>query len=355
MSHGGDIYSNKVNIDFSVSLNPFVREAFEGSFDDAVKEVAERAFKRTGTYPDLKLVSLRESIAKAEGIRAEMIVPGNGASEVLMSAIRSTDPKNVLLPVPCFTGYEHILKGIKGCEVKRYFLKEPFDIDEDLVSFISGSKDDIDLLILTDPGNPTGKNIDEYILLKLLKTSAEKGIKIILDESFYFLSEKGAFNKAGRVKELTDEYENLIIIRSYTKLFALPGIRMGYAISGKVLADKIKDNLPEWNISVINEEMMNSLCIWADDDFIKSSFELIRGERNRLFEELKKRCEKVYPSDSVYITFKGKKDLYDKMLDKGILIRDLGDVPGLEKGYYRVAVKKREENEALLKAMDEVM
>ncbi|HAF26020.1 MAG TPA: hypothetical protein DCG85_01760 [Lachnospiraceae bacterium] len=355
MSHGGDIYSNKVNIDFSVSLNPFVREAFDGSFDDALKETAKRAFKRAGTYPDLKLVSLRESIAKAEGVSAEMIVPGNGASEVLMSAIRSTDPKNVLLPVPCFTGYEHILKGIKDCKVGRYFINEPFDTGEDLADFISGSEEKIDLLILTDPGNPIGKNIDENVLIKLLKEAAKRNIKVILDESFYYLSEKGFSDKAGRVRELTDEYENLIIIRSYTKLFALPGIRMGCSISGKVLADKINDNLPEWNISVINEEIMSSLCVWADDDFIKSSIELIRGERNRLFEELKKRCEKVYPSDSVYITLKGKTDLYDKMLDKGILIRDLGDVPGLEKGYYRVAVKKREENETLLKAMDEVM
>ena len=349
MSHGGDIYSNKVNIDFSVSLNPFVRDILGNAFDDMLSEAAERAFKRAGAYPDPKFEGLRDTLAKAEGVNADEIVPGNGASEVLLSAIRSLDPKNVLLPVPCFTGYEHILKGIRDCKINRFYLKEPFDIDEDLVSFISGSKDDIDLMILTDPGNPTGKNIDENILEELLKVSTEKGIKIILDESFYYLSKKGAQKKENRVRKLISGYGDLIIIRSFTKLFALPGIRMGYAIADKVLADKIKDHQPEWNLSVLHEEIMNRLCGLATEDYINRSYRLISRERDRFYEELKRKYEKVCRSDSVYITFKAQNDLYQKMLENGILIRDLSDVSGLGQGYYRVAVRKEKEQGIFLR------
>ncbi len=350
MAHGGDIYNNKVNIDFSVSLNPFVKEVLGDAFDDAIKNATERALKRAGCYPDPKFKRLREALAKADGVSPQNILPGNGASEVLLAAIRSFDPKRVLLPVPCFTGYEHILGGISDCDVINFQLKEEngHAISEDLVEYLENSGNDIDILILTDPTNPFGRNIDEDVIYRLLDISQKRNIKVILDESFYLLSDAALKERSIDTKSLIDKYENLVIIRSYTKLFALPGIRMGYAIANSDRIEMIRAKLSEWNMSVINEEMMIALSELIDENFIKSSIEKIQCEREYLVDELGKRVETVYPSDSVYITLKSVEDLYEKMLEKGILIRDCSDYAGLEKGYYRVAVKTREENEKLI-------
>jgi histidinol-phosphate/aromatic aminotransferase/cobyric acid decarboxylase-like protein len=130
---------------------------------------------------------------------------------------------------------------------------------------------------------------------------------------------------------------------------------MGYVLADKKNIDKIRDQLPEWNLSVVSEEIMIALSELIDEDKIKRAVEKIRAEREFLSEGLKKRDIKIYPSDAVYITYKGKEDLYDKMLEKGILIRDCSDFEGLDKGIFRVAVKGRKENEEFLTILDEVI
>ena len=130
---------------------------------------------------------------------------------------------------------------------------------------------------------------------------------------------------------------------------------MGYAMADESLMEAMERELPEWNLSVISEEVMVRLAEEISPDRIRRLQEKIRAERDFLAEELEHRVERVYPSDSIYLLFRTDERLYDRMLERGILIRDCSDITGLGKGFFRVAVKDRSDNEQLLENMDEVL
>ncbi len=346
MAHGGDIYSHKIDLDFSVSLNPFPPS-------QDLEAAVLSGLKRAGCYPDIRQTRLRTLLAEKNNVEADNVLAGNGASEMLLSAVRSISPRNVLLPVPCFTGYRHILDASGCCRTEPFFLKEEdgFAIPPAFPEVIQESHD---LLILTDPGNPAGRNIDEKILYDILDRCRETKTKVILDESFYFLSRKACIEREKSAAALIRRYPGLYIIRSWTKLFSLPGIRMGYVISSHENIWEVQAHIPEWNLPVITEEVMAELAGRLDEGMLRTMCLAVREERDFFVPELAKRTEKVYPSDSVYILFRAEEGLYEKLLARGILIRDCGDYEGLGKGYYRTAVKTRQENLCLLKKLDEV-
>ena len=151
----------------------------------------------------------------------------------------------------------------------------------------------------------------------------------------------------------------MIILRAFTKSFAIPGVRIGYALfSSKALAEKVRSNIPEWNVSVIAQSAAKA-CL-NETEFVKRSAKLIAKERKFLSDGLIKNKYNVFSSDANFILFEdvsettgrgvtgGDRRLYDRMIDKGILIRDCSDYEGLVPGYYRIAVKTHEENITLL-------
>ena len=145
----------------------------------------------------------------------------------------------------------------------------------------------------------------------------------------------------------------MIILRAFTKTFAIPGIRLGYLICGdQEITTKIRAQLPEWNVSIPAQAA--GIAALGQEGYLKASRSFIRSQRDWLSGELQKLGVRVYGSDANYLTFRWKDDtLYERLLKKGFLIRDCSDYEGLGKGYYRIAVRNRMENEALLQAMKE--
>ena len=158
------------------------------------------------------------------------------------------------------------------------------------------------------------------------------------------------------LKEL-DKYSNLIVIRAFTKIFAIPGVRLGYMLcSDKVLLQKVKAHIPEWNLSTFAQ--WAGLCCMGQDEYISKTIECVKTERDFLTHGIKELEAKglqirAYESDVNFILIKTDIPLYDRLLQKKILIRDCENFQGLSKGYYRIAVKLRSENEKLLKAIGE--
>ncbi|WP_026510435.1 pyridoxal phosphate-dependent aminotransferase [Butyrivibrio sp. LC3010] len=366
MAHGGDIYRNKVNMDFSVNLNPLGTPA-------KVMEAVRNSVERAGVYPDITQQEIREIIADANGVSPESVYAGNGASELIMAAVKAVRPATALLFEPGFSGYEHALLSV-DCRIKRHLLNKENGFrfsEEDIKALSEESGDRPGMIFICDPSNPTGVNIEEEILIEILDIAKERDVYVCLDESFLYMSEKiGKFWNAddsgrvgnaneflkARVRDLITKYENLIIIRSLTKLLALPGIRMGYAISSPRNIKKMIRQLPEWNLSVCSEAAMKEgIRLIGEMDFIKSTNDLISSERSFLMSKLRNLGLKVYESDSSFILFEGPSDLYDALLSKGILIRDCSDYYGLEKGFFRIAVKGHLENEKLVEALEDVL
>ena len=367
--HGGNIYNNDVDLDFSVNLNPYhmmlcdLSCKFMGENDVASSLAAAilEGLEGSDRYPDICQSAVRDAISEADGVSADCIYAGGGASQLLMASVRAIDPDRVMLTGPCFTGYDHALNCLDGCSVNVYELKEEgdFAITTGLVNALS---EDTDMMILADPNNPTGKNIDEKVLAEILDRTDELGISVILDESFLMISDKyrkiADTNKEmrGRTAELVNKYEKLFIIRSYTKSFALPGIRMGYVISRPANIQKIIRQLPEWNLPALSAAVMKRCArLSADGDFYVRSVEMISKERRFLEKELSASCEKVFSSDAVFILFKGPAGLYEALLKEKILIRKCDDIYGLGENYYRVAVRGHDDNKILTGAVNGII
>lgn len=338
--HGGDIYRNQVNIDFSVNVNPL-------GMPETVRRALTKAVDECTAYPDLYAEELRSSLANVTGIAPGHIICGNGASELFLAVVHGLKPRKVILPVPSFYGYEHALAA-GGVTPVFYPLQEKhgYAVTDDLCPILTAG---VDMLFLANPNNPTGQCVEEAVLTRILDTAAKNGICVILDECFFPLT-----GKSDSVAERLKAYPNLVVIRAFTKTFAIPGVRLGYSLCANEEWNRlIRMQLSEWNVSIPAQRAGVVAC--GEGVYISRAVTLIEKERSFLTEEISRMGIRVYPSDSNFLLCKSSMPLYGELLKKGILIRDCSSFRGLEgNGYYRIAVRAHTENERLLAAIEEI-
>lgn len=344
--HGGDIYNNKVNMDFSVNINPL-------GIPHSVKEAMSDALSYADRYPDMACSGLKKAISEyftQQGcsIQSEDVIPGNGASELFMAIAHAIKPKKAVLLAPGFFGYEHVLRAV-GCDIGYFLLDEQSDFSPAarLDALMDMLTDDTDIFFIANPNNPTGYLADSTFMKQIIGHCKEKHIYVVADECFMGFCEKNY-----SVLSPLCDYDNLIVVRAFTKLFAIPGVRLGYMLSkNETVRQKVQRNLPEWNVSVL-AQMAGEACI-RESEYIKETASYVSRQRRLLSDGLKKLGFKVYKSDADFILFYSKLPLYDILLNKGILIRDCSNYVGLSEGYFRVAVKTFNENVRLLKVIGE--
>jgi histidinol-phosphate aminotransferase len=333
--HGGDIYRNNVTYDFSVNGNPY-------GIPPKVKEALQGAVERCTCYPDLRSEQLTKKLAESLQVAEECILCGNGASELFLAVTHALQPKKAMLPVPSFSGYEHVLRAI-DCKIEYWMLKEQeqFLMTAD---FLEALTEEIEILFLTNPNNPTGSTIAPGLLTQILDRCLESHITVVLDECFI------EFTQADTMISKLWQYPNLIVVRAFTKIYALPGVRLGYLVSANPdLITAVKKHLPEWNLSVFAQEA--GIAALEETKYIEQSRQQISRLRQELSRQLGLLGLRVYPSEANYLLCYSEQDLYEPLLKQGILIRDCSDYAGLTKGYYRMAVRKKQENDQLLKAI----
>ena len=354
MSHGGDIYTNNVDLDFSVSLNPVKRNPEE---ETLLEDAINRGIREACNYPDITQRTVRHAIAAAEGSDPENILAGAGASQLIMAVTTMVSPKKALIIEPAYSGYRYALSSIDDCEIISYVLREDkeFKPGTDLLDIIT---DDIDMIFVQDPINPTGQNLEKSTFYRILELANTRYITVLYDRSFYKISDGYGENRAGIFDKNMENYPNLFIIGSYTKSFALPGIRTGFAMSTKNNISKLSTYIPEWNISSIASSVMEACAsIEQKGEYLRRSQSVIRKERQYLSSELSDMGFKVIKSDTVFILFKDEKglDLYDELLKRRILIRKCEDFTGLGRGYYRIGVRSHTDNEILVNGIREII
>ena len=343
MLHGGEIYDKEIELDFSVSLNPC-------GCPDEVKRALSEAICDVDKYPDINQRKFREAVAKAEKTDPENIIGGNGASELLAAIVNMCSPAKALLPVPSFYGYVHALSMATKCETVTYQLREEkgFELDE---AFVDAITDDIDLIIIGNPNNPTGKCIRKEVLEAVLKKCRETGTAIIVDECFFRLSDHGTSARA-----YLGSYDNLYVVDAYTKLFSIPGVRVGFCLSQPENIKRLTRFLPEWNMSAFAQAAGVACAEMLNDGFMDRTAEMIRTEREYLSSELGKHGIEVFDSDTNFLLVRidnDRFDLYHFLLSNHILIRNCSNFDGLTNGFYRIAVKDHESNKRLTDALSE--
>ncbi|WP_444643719.1 pyridoxal phosphate-dependent aminotransferase [Caproiciproducens sp. R1] len=342
MIHGGDIYRNQVRIDFSVNSNPL-------GIPDSVKDALHEAVGHCEQYPDIRAEKLAESVSQMTGVGTEHLLFGNGASELFLAIIHAVRPKRIVIPVPSFFGYEKAAMA-SDAEIGYYEMKESagFALDEGLLEQLTG---DTDLLFLANPNNPVGNLLDGTLLKKIAAVCREKRITVVLDECFLeFTGEEERLSFKNRLQE----YPNVVVVRAFTKIFAIPGVRLGYLFCGdRELTERIKNQLPEWNLSVFAQAAGAAAC--REKEYLEKTVRFVKTEREYLSGELRRLGFRVYPSAADYLLFYTSVPLYDLLLEKEILIRDCGNYRGLHEGYYRIAVKQHGENETLIREIERLV
>ena len=338
--HGGDIYRNHVDIDFSININPL-------GVPDAVISALHGAVSSCSQYPDLAAHNLKLAVSKMLDVPEEYLLFGNGASELFMAIVHGILPKKTVIAVPSFYGYEYAAKACEG-SISYYVLKEKnnFSLDEGILKVLN---EDMNMLFLANPNNPVGGLVPKELMHRLLEHCQKRGIYVVMDECF--------LDFCGQVESFLPryvEYPNVIWIRAFTKIFAIPGVRLGFLVnSEEALLEKIAGQLPEWNLSTFAQKA--GLACSAEKEYIKQTRCYVEREGQFLSEGLKKAGLKVYPHAADFILVHTEVPLYDRLLERGILIRDCSSFHGLSKGYYRIAVKRREENEQLLEEIGEIL
>lgn len=336
--HGGDIYSDYIRIDFSTNINPF--GPVKG-----VLEAAQKSLASIGCYPDVKCRRLRKALAESIDVCGEHLIFGNGAADILYSLVLAAKPKKALLLAPSFAEYEQALRTV-DCQAEYYPLKEEsgFTLSGDYTEALT---EELDMIFLCSPNNPTGRKIEKPLLERILKRCRQLGIRMVLDECFYeFLEEP----ECCTMQEHIADDPHLFLLRAFTKMYAMPGLRLGYGISSdqKLLAQMELSRQP-WSVS--NVAQAAGIAAIKETDLAAVTRTYIREERRWMEERLLRLGLICYPSDANYMLVKGPCNLGEMLKKQGILIRDCKNYRGLEPGYYRIAVKRREENEELIKAL----
>lgn len=344
--HGGNIYGNEIEYDFSVNLNPL-------GPPKSVQDALVAALNHVEEYPDPEYRELRRGLANYWQLAEEQIVPGNGASELIPGIIRTLSPKNCMVTAPCYSGYETALNvAAPSCRIHRIPLRaeDDFTLPENTCQEIARVKPN--LLILTNPNNPNGKRISANRLREIADACRMAGTVLLVDECFLALS---GGDEDSLIHCIRSEVLPAVVLRAFTKTFAIPGVRLGYAVCSAPMAERIQRELPEWNLSVFAQYAGRAALEAAaggTSGYLAASVEMIAREREYLTAELESLGFRVFPSDANYILFQSRdRELHQKLLDKGILIRDCRDYHGLTAGFYRTAVRTHRENTVLLQCL----
>lgn len=340
--HGGDVYRHENIIDFSASCNPL------GPPEQVVQAVRDAA-ARIGSYPDPIWEELRFAIAEDQRVDASRIFVGNGAAEVIFALARcigdGRGPKRALIPVPTFSEYEEAL--VQAGWEPVFFDAGPergFAISEDILGEIGP---DIGAVFVCVPNNPSGALTDRKLLMEMLRRCEKTGALLVADESFMDFVPDAA--ERSLVRETAD-HRGLAVIRAFTKIYAMAGVRLGYCVSSDTgLLARMSGCVQPWNVSLLAQEA--GLAALRCDGFIEKTGEYIEAERTRLVSELAGLGLGPAKPSANFILFRADPGLGERLLERGILVRDCRSFRGLGPGYYRIAVRTREENDALIDAL----
>lgn len=350
-SHGGNVKAaaRKYNleldeiIDFSANINFLGPPA-------VVKEEIKSNLEQIIHYPEPGAKTLCSYLGDYLGVPSQNLIIGNGAVEIIYLISKVINPERALVLAPTFSEYEAAIKSVGG-EVELFELarNNKFKLNvEELIEKLR--KINIDLMFLCNPNNPTGDLIEKGELKKVLQVAKEEDIFLVVDEAFqdFLLTEE----EYTLIQEAVNR-GNLLILRSMTKFFAIPGLRIGYGVANSRLIEKLEVSKDPWNVNLFAQQV--GARVLTEKEYIRKTKEAINREREFLHRQLKDLPGLIpYPPTVNYIfidisaTDYNSQQLREELAQKGILIRDCSTYHLLGTDFIRVAVRSREDNRRLI-------
>lgn len=347
--HGGNAFSiarqlgvtpDKI-IDFSASINPL-------GMSPLARDFIICALDSLSHYPDSSHHNLKQTLAEYHHLSPANLAIANGSTELIYNLPAMLPGKKALIISPSFSEYVRALSQHQW-EVQHFTLtpESGFTINTDkLEDILSGG---IDALYLCNPGNPSGTLYPQQLIEKILDICAASGTFLVLDEAFMDFCEETS------AKHLVIHNEKAVVLRSMTKFFGIPGLRLGFAICHNSLAEQLESIGGPWSVNTLAQVAGTAALL--DSRHNQQTTELIRQERRDLFESLELLPRlRVYPASANYLLVEIKEgmtagELRDRLMKYNILIRDCSNFTGLTEGFFRVAVRTREENQRLVECL----
>lgn len=340
-THGGNIYAEKSPcgswLDYSANINPL-------GLPESVKKSILEHIDGLVHYPDPEGRDLKRAISACYGVEENQVILGNGAAELFYVYFHTKRPKRVLLPVPSFSEYEKAARCC-GAEIQYFYLQEAENFQLDIEG-LGKALGDCGTLILGNPNNPTGQLISKDDLVKLVEKAADCNVDIIVDESFLdFRQDRAKYS----LVQLAGQYGNLLVISSLTKMFAIPGLRLGYGVCSRDIVRLLEYHKDTWNVNMLAQAA--GVAALADEEYAKKT----RLHTKQTVAEMELLLQnisgvKVYPPTVNFVLLKleqsciNSKDLQAKMKQNGVLIRDCSNYPGLDGRYIRLAIRDSQTN-----------
>lgn len=328
---------------FSANVNPL-------GISPALRRTLAEKIDAITSYPDRDYVSLRRCIADYVKTDPENIIVGNGSTELISLFIQIEHPKKAIVIGPTYSEYEREI-SLGGGTTLYYPLREEDDFVLNTTAFISHLKDDIDLLVLCNPNNPTSTCVPNKHMRRILDACKQHGIYVMVDETYVEFADN---TRQITSVPLTNYYNNLVILRGTSKFFAAPGLRLGYAITGNQdLIKTINTRKNPWTINSL--AAIAGEIMFRDEDYIRQTKQLISSERSRIYNLLAAREDfKVYPPSGNFMLVKilqeelTSQELFDRTIREGMMIRDCSTFPFLDDKYIRFCFMEPKKNDALM-------
>ncbi len=348
--HGGDVYllARTLGVeladllDFSANINPL-------GFPPGLTLAVQEAMREIVHYPDRRSLKLSIALADYHHLSPDAILVGNGSTELIYLLARALRPRRGLIVTPAFSEYEHAL-NLAGVPADFYPTDEAHNFTLSQVPEPQAG----DLVFLAHPASPSGVLLDPELFLRLAARCEAAGAYLLLDEAFVdFVEEASLKIHLGR-------FPRLLILRSFTKFFGIPGMRLGCLFAAPAVVAHLAAAQEPWSVNTM-AQLMGQACL-ADADYIGRTRTLIQQEREFLFGQLAAHSElSPFPSVVNYLLVKLTRpgmtaaNLREQMLAHRIVIRDASNFRGLDERFFRLAVRGRQENEQLLKALDQCL
>jgi threonine-phosphate decarboxylase len=331
-------------LDFSANINPLGAPA-------AAIEAGEEALRReVGRYPDLYYPKLREALAGYLCLPPEMVLPTNGGAEALFLAARAAADDSAggkaLILEPTFSEYAAAARAA-GFEISRVVTRRPetgFRLDLTILDEALGDPDGIGLVFLCNPNNPTGDATPREEVLRMAERVRAVGAFLVVDEAFV--------DFAPELSIVPEVDEFLFVARSFTKFFAVPGLRLGCLLARDT--EHARSFQPSWPVNGVAAAV--GVAATKDAAFTKATLAEVGLRRRELFSALRRMPGmKVYSGAANFLLVRGPETLAERLAGRGVLIRSCEPFPGLGPGFFRVAVRTEEENAQLVKTLEGVL
>lgn len=349
--HGGEIFrsARELNlaageiVDFSASINPLGMPA-------GVRRAAVEAIAEAVHYPEADAASLLASLAAHHRLPAECLLTGNGSTELLYLLPRVLRPRRALVVTPAFSEYERSLQQA-GAVIERFPLEPEDGFRFDPRALLSRVGPGIDLVLLANPGNPSGAGLLPEAVAEVAHAMRGRAV-LAVDEAFI------DFCPHLSVLDQVPAHPNLYVFRSLTKFYAIPGLRAGYLAGPSAGISALAAACPPWSLSV--PALAAARACLAEEEFRHRTLQLVPALRQEMAAALTRLGLTVFPSEANYLLCRlpeggSAAALAPALRQRGLLVRDCSGFHPLDGRYLRVAVRSAEENARLLEELPGVL